>query len=396
MNIRKFLSGALAVSTALSLSAIGLTTAYAAQLTNASATLTEVRADQSSTYTLTFKAGSADASLKNLKFVFANTASSGNTAPTGLVTTTAVLTSLTFAGGADETADWTLNKVTNGTIFLDHTTGTKSVSAGDTIVAVFTTITNPDVPTTGTSGQCDALNDSESCFLRITTSDTAGGAGAVVDSTTITWTVINAVSVTATVDPILTFTVTGVTNTDITTNDTNAGSGTTTTSTATALTFGNITVGTPKLSQQKLQVQTNALLGYNVYNRWIGTGASTTEFMAGNASNTNNIDPFIGAAGTATWSAPATWATPTGTSPNVNSGWIGVRTTDTDVANFNAANKYGPPTVSGTGNVVMSSTGPDNGSSGNAMYVTYKIEVNAYQPADSYSGTTVYNVVSTY
>jgi hypothetical protein len=359
--------------------------AHGAQLTQATVTLSNVVSQGNSSYTISFDAASTS-NVGRIDFQYANTAS-GATLPNTLTTTSATLTSININGSPS--AGWSLANTTNGFLSLTNSTPV-AVTATQPIVIVLGNITNNST-TSGT--QCDSVSNSDSCWIQIT-DFTASNGSTPVDSTTVTYTVITSVSVTATVDPILLFTVSGVTNSNISTNDAHA-TGTdsgiqTTTSTATALQFGHVTVGVSKVAQQKLQVETNANNGYDVYNKFTGTNA-----MIGSANSSNNIDPYTG--GGATWSSPTAWTTdPTGSAASVDSGWIGVRTTNGGVSGFGGDDLYGPPVVSDslTGNKVMHSTIPDIGTSG--TYVSYKIRVNANQPADAYTGTVVYNVVANY
>src|SRR5262249_4614520 len=103
----------------------------------------------------------------------------------------------------------------------------------------------------------------------------------------------------------------------------------------------------------------------------------------------NNIDPFI-----APWGTPTTWTDPTGSTPNDNTGWVGANTTDTDVTGWSASPSQKFGTISATANIVMQKSSSDNGSA--PVYVTYAIEANVFQPADTYTGTLIYNALPTY
>jgi hypothetical protein len=133
-------------------------------------------------------------------------------------------------------------------------------------------------------------------------------------------------------------------------------------------------------------VTTNANSGYSV-------NMLLTQQMTGTYSG-NEVDPFTGTS--ATWAAPEAWASPDGTTANDETGWLGANTTDTDVgAGWASPNGlFGPVPITGTGNTVMTDSDSDDGST--SVYVTYGIEVNAYHPADSYSGTLVYIAVANY
>jgi hypothetical protein len=104
----------------------------------------------------------------------------------------------------------------------------------------------------------------------------------------------------------------------------------------------------------------------------------------------NEIDAFAVAG--VSWTNPLGWASPDGTTPNANTGWIGANTTDTRVNGWGSADQlFGP--VSTTSHPVMAATGADTGTT---VYVTYGIEVNLLQPTDLYVGSLLYNIIPTY
>lgn len=382
-KFKKALSGLLTLSTALTFTGLGMvSTTYGAQLTSASSTLSNPRPNQTSSYTIQFNVATSG-NLREVQLQFAIDASATGTVPNSFNASSATLSDLSIL--TDTEADWAINAATSGQVTLRRASTATAVTQGDTFLVTLGGVANPDL-----TSNCDAVSNSESCFLRIRTYSDTGST--LVDTTTITYTVTSASTVTATVDPILTFTVAGVNSATISSNDSNVGSGTAVTTTATTVPFGNVTVGTAKMGQHQLNTLTNSNGGYFVYGKFV-TGSG--QVMIGNANSSNNIDKFTG--NSATWANPAAFIAPTGTAANVNAAWLGVRTNDPQVANFGTSNFYAPPDVdsdSGVGKAVMSSTTPDDGTT--PAYVTFKIQANAFQPADSYSGTWVYNVVPTY
>jgi hypothetical protein len=156
-----------------------------------------------------------------------------------------------------------------------------------------------------------------------------------------------------------------------------------TTSTATTfpgLTFGSLTANVPKYLAHMLTVETNAPYGYSVTSR-------IENYLQG-LYPANNFDGFP-----APWDTPTTWTEPTGLTRNQDSGWIGANTTDTRVTGWSSgvAQKFG--VVNNTAHQVMYSATSD---SGTTAYVTYAIEANVMQPADSYAGSIIYEVLPTY
>lgn len=150
-------------------------------------------------------------------------------------------------------------------------------------------------------------------------------------------------------------------------------------STTTTLPFGSLLISTPKYVAHELSATTNAHFGYAVTMKLVN-------YLQGNYPG-NNIDPFP-----ANWSMPTTWTEPTGTTTNIDTGWIGANTSDTRVANWSSASGlFGG--ITSSAQTVMYSTSADSGSD---VYVTYALEVNDRQPADLYSGTITYTITPTY
>ncbi len=176
-------------------------------------------------------------------------------------------------------------------------------------------------------------------------------------------------------NPTLSFTINSVDA-----NTTSNGITTTVSSSVNTLDFSNITFNTPQYIAHNLTASTNAQSGYVVT-------MELKSFLQGDYPG-NNIDPFPGS-----WSTPKAWTSPTGTTPNIDTAWIGANTSDTRVSGWSSANqKFGP--VNSAQNQVMYSSGADE--TGTTATVIYVIESNMYQPADYYRGTLVYNITPTY
>lgn len=219
----------------------------------------------------------------------------------------------------------------------------------------------------------DAANNSDTCFVRISTYD---ADDQLVDDGVGTYTIVSQVQVTATVDPTFKFTVTGVAE-----GVTAHGIQSSVTTTPTTLPFGNLDVGIPKYATHALWVTTNTQGGYTV-------SSMMHDQMTG-VYDVNNIDPF-----TSDWSAPTIWSQPDSQVRNDNTGWIGAHIDDLDVANWANTTDILFGGIDNTENVVMQKGSPDSGLTPN--YVTYAIEVDQFQPADAYEGTIMYNALPTY
>ncbi len=364
----KFFSSLIALTLVLVLNLVLVPQIFAAQLTGGKDTLSDSRPSTSSTHTFTFTTNSA-ATLREIRFTYATTPSGSASKPSGLDLTTASLGSLTNLD-----ANWTLDTTSGGSgiLKLQHTATGQVIGASTVLGVPLSSITNHAID------DCQAGGDtsSDTCFVRLTTYSDLGTTS--VDTGILTYTVVAAVTVSARVDPQFTFVVAGVgtstVNNGITTSDT---------STFSTLPFSNLTASTPKYLAHKLTVTTNSNSGYTVTMKMLSQ-------MTGTYS-ANNIDPF--AASGVAWGTPLGWTEPTGTTPNTDTGWIGANTTDTDVSGWNPGTQlFGP--VNSSANTVMSSATSDNGST--SVYVTYAIEANVYQPADTYTGTLVYNAIPTY
>ena len=167
-----------------------------------------------------------------------------------------------------------------------------------------------------------------------------------------------------------------VTNNDITTSKA---------SSYNSLSFGTLEYKVPRFMAQKLFVETNSPSGYDIKIRLLG-GVLQGMYPA------NNIDPFIPNEN-GSWFTPQTWSHPTSTIANEGTGWFGANTTDTRVDGWiGAEGKFGPM-ASGWRSVSIQNS-RNRGSK--TVYVTYGLEINYDQPADSYAGTIEYLVLPKY
>ena len=158
--------------------------------------------------------------------------------------------------------------------------------------------------------------------------------------------------------------------------------------TSSTVPFSALTVNADKIGAHSISVSTNAVEGYTGTIEWTtGTGEED-----GLDSNANNIDGFDKSA--ASNASPQAWAAgdnPSGVAANANSGWYGYTTNDA--------------TLSGTPDRFTSAGGdkwaPFNSAPYEVAYdagavnaqvtcVGHKIEVNAFQPAGTYTGTVEY------
>ncbi len=243
--------------------------AYAGSLSNARDIVSDPRAGQSSTHTFQFSVSSS-AVVQEIRFQF-STLPSNSSKPNGLDLTSAALGTLVNMDG-----DWTLNTTNapSGQLLLQHTDGGQDLG-GAFVTIPIQAISNSSI------GDCGTETSSDSCFVQIQTATVPGvWDTSVVDETTLMYTVIQEITVSATVDPTFTFIISSVgSNTVI------GGVTTTVASTVTTLPFGNLTAGIAKYSAHRLNVTTNSNSGYTVTMRMVSQ-------MTGSYSN--NIDPYAG------------------------------------------------------------------------------------------------------
>lgn len=239
---------------------------------------------------------------------------------------------------------------------------------------------NPDVITfTVCGGQTVPAGPKIISFTnnRITNPAAAGSykirVNATTDSGDTVVAILDQVTMTASVDATLLFTVAGVTS-----GGTINGETISTTSSATAIGFGLLASGTPVVAAQDLTVTTNAANGYVV------TVHEDQNLTAGNGAK---IHLFNNGAQTAT---PIAWVAPSATLGSVNTyGHIGLTSDDTDL---NSNEFYSGSVIKWAGNysatstrTILSNSGPADGTTQNIgkARVGYKIQVTALQAAAS-------------
>jgi len=346
--------------------------ATASILKSAQLDMSDSRPALSSNYTFNFTHDTA-ATIQTVSIYFCKEPSWGVacTYPTGMGLTGIDTGDITFSVGLD--TNWTLANALGNLLTINRPESGQPL-LDDTIVS-FTVagITNPAVAGCNANGTNVSTG---TCYAHIGTYTGTSSQTTLVDSAVVSLTVVEAVTVTARVDPTFTFVVEGVN-----TSTTNNGVTTSVSSTFSTLPFGNLTSGVAKYAAHKLTVTTNTQAGYTVSVQMVSQ-------MTG-VYSANNIDPFVPAAPHAAWSAP------NGTTPSDNTGWIGFNTDDNDVTDWDGAgdvNQFAG--VSNTEAVVMKKTTSDSGAVSN--YVSYALQVNVYQPADTYTGTMIYNALPTY
>ena len=212
-------------------------------------------------------------------------------------------------------------------------------------------------------------------------------AGTQTDTGTAMTAIVNQVTVTASVDTTLTFTVAGVANGQSINGETIS-----TTSTAVAIGFGTLASGTPVVAAQDLTVTTNAQNGFVV------TVHEDQNLLSANGAD---IDTFQDGNNVAT---PIAWATPTAQLGNENTyGHMGITSNDTDL---NANEFFSGSVIKWAGNfyptttrTIFSHTGPSDGVTQNIgkARVGYKVLVsNLQEAATDYTNRLIYVCTPTF
>ncbi len=369
----------------LILSALGLITlmfagvksANAAQLQGLNVQLSDSRPGVSTTHTFTFT-HSSNAVIEEFRFQYCTSPSDTCNTPLNL-NVAPVTKGLAGSFAGITPGEWSVTDDGVRVIRLHHVGGGDSIPANTVISIPLSTIGNSDIDG---SSDCEADGElsSDTCYVRVySCTDATDCPGTAVDSGIVSYTVVAGVTVSARLDPIFRFVVESVPANSVHNEIT-----TSVASTYNTLPFSNLTAGQPKYAAHALRITTNADSGYTVTMRL--SSQMTGVYAA------NNIDAFPGS-----WGAPRLWTEPTGTTPNIDTAWIGANTTDTDITGWTAGSspqqKFGPVSTSANATVMQGSE-PEDGS--NPVYVTYGIEVNVFQPGDTYEGTLIYSALPTY
>jgi hypothetical protein len=272
----------------------------------------------------------------------------------------------------DAAASGAIWNVTAAGQVIDIQSGTDTIAPGDTVTieiglhASFASTSDAQItnPGTATSYEIDVeVGD--------TPTDTGSTRVAIVDS----------VTVTASVDTVFTFTVTGdAGGTDVNGTDTTGGP-----TTATEIPFGVLVADTASTAAQDLAVSTNASNGFVV------TVQVDQQLTSANGAD---IDGFADGVFTST---PDVWASPGATPGSENEyGHWGLSTTDTSVG-VGLGNDFGSGldfvSASTTPVEIFRHDGPTDGTVANEGTATaiYKVEVTALQEAATdYTATLTY------
>ncbi|MEI6532908.1 MAG: hypothetical protein WCO06_03645 [Candidatus Roizmanbacteria bacterium] len=317
-------------------------------------TISDSRASNAATtHTFNLTTGTTG-TIASIDFQYCTSASGTCTAPTGLTLGTTIGTASGIGAG---TASVASNTVTY------TVTSPASITSSTAISIPFTNVTNPSVINT-------------SYYVRVTTKT---GASATIDTGTVAFAILDttSISVTASVDPTLSFSLAAVGSTSLVNN-----ASTTVTTTATTIPFGTLTANTPSRAAHDVTVTTNAGSGYTVTVKNLATPPLTF--------GSQNIDEFSG-----TNTAPTTWSSPAGVSASVNTGYFGYTTEDPSLCT-GTASRFSSNKWAGGGTTQEELICSATGVNAQTTRVGWQVEVNGVQPAGSYSGTVILVATPTY
>lgn len=337
----------------------------AAALTSAKVTISDPRPGQASTtYTLAWTFP-ATTSIGCIEAKFTTTAT-GAAVPTGIVTTSAAKGTLT--GGGLTTGDWITTVVTsNGTVQLKHATTEATTTTAFTLG--WTGITNP----TNASGLV--------FFAQLNTYTGSGACTGLLDSAVVALATTAAVTVSATVDPSLSFAVAG-----IAAETAYKSAGLTTsascTDSATAVTFpSTMAAATNYNCAQQLTVTTNAGGGYTVTIR----GTASGNDLVSTSNGSNEITDHTG-----TNASPAVFGTPTE--------GFGYTTSDSLSATGDGAARFSTAADRWAGMTNTASEVAYNAGAASAETtdIGFQIRFGTTTEAGTYQGTVVYTATPTF
>lgn len=300
--------------------------------------------------------------------------------------------------------NWTVASVTAGTSSTDHTIqinrATTSCAAGTAIVVTIDSspgIINPAPLTTHTQGQADAYQ------INIKSRD---GSDATLDQSDVTVAPVEGVLISATVDETLSLTVAGISA------DSGSYCGITRTAsspdtTATSIGWGTLSptyaVATNNTDQQ-ITVSTNADNGYKVYieeNDQMGRdGVTCTGATAG--ESVSCIQDTTCGSSACSHTTSSEWGADPSSYPGLGYSLANVTGTDAKFLfnessrTFSAkqmADQETPEVRSDSNAEIMTNAGPVDSSS---VYVCYRIDITATQPAGYYFNKVKYTAVPTF
>lgn len=311
--------------------------ASAAQITARKVVIGSSVASASTTYAFTFTVAQAT-TIKSVSFAACTTASGACTPAPGFSASTSTLASSSNLGSG---GTWTVSAATAGELRMLNTSNTGAPSAG--ITANFTTVTNPS-----------ATNST--FFMRISTySDAVWTLGNTIDTGSVATSTAGQITVTASVDEALTFTLASA-----------------------IVALGVLTTSSTGTGTSSMTVGTNGSTGYSV--SYSGTTLT---------SGSNTITAMATAAGSTMNSKQFGINLMANTTPSIGTG-VSVGGSGTASTGYSTANQY---KFNVAGDVVAAATIPTNS---NVFTTSYIANIDALTPAGAYSTVITYTATANF
>ncbi len=280
-------------------------------------------------------------------FITYATTATGTTVPTGLSVPATPTISLTGFGAATATGSYA-----SGVLTVTLSTATVASSSGVSVTV--DGVTNPSAGV---------------FYVQVNVSSTTATSGTIDYGVMATETVAQ-VTVSGTMDPSLSFSITGIAS-GTATSTTGGQNATTVTTTATAIPFGTFLITTTNVAAQQITTTTNANYGYTV---------TLQENQALTSSSSATIPDVTAGA----WTTNST----TGFGVNVTGG-------DANTTLFTGNTIY-EPIPHNTSTLTLATKTSPTSSSGDSEYVNFQLGVTAAQPAGTYTNNIDYVVTPTY
>lgn len=331
-------------------SAAGILTVRSTTLSNPG-----VSAGATVTYTLGFKVAATTTVIQSFEAKACTTASGACTTPTGFVNTA----SLNQPTGMGSTTGWTAVTTTAGALRITNATNATNPTAGGS-TAFFTNVTNPS--SVGTF------------FLRYSTFSDAAWT-TTIDSGTTAASIVNAITVTATVDETLTFCVY------------NTGGACADTST-TPVALGTLSIASTKTGTSKMDAATNASGGLSItyYGDTLKTGTGSSIAAIGSTATASNIGTSQFGINLAANTTPAVGSAPSGGSVTATSPYDGTGGNANKFA-YLVSTATTPQPIASSSNLPTNST---------TLTVSYIANIAGAQAAGSYSTIVTYICAATF
>lgn len=277
--------------------------------------------------------------------------------------------------------------------FEVHYNGSGAIGTAITIKIGNTTGTNTPIAPSTASGHTEGTADTYPVLVKNFALNDNPNTATPIDKTTARVAQIEAVRVTATVDPTISFSIAGVAAAQTRCGVATDVSTSTGTNAPLAVPFGTMTLNTFKNAAQNLTVSTNAASGYVVT-------ASENQPLGKDGASTPNIADSLGNGGAMTESASAEWTTATingfGFSiQNVNAAstaFLYTTATGNCTGTF-CARQFASIAGAETPQTLFSSTTVANAEN---IYVCYRLGVGATQAAGDYENQITYTATGTF